>query len=146
MNYTLQGAYILHSYATTAWLNLVECSVPLVREDALSSRLQQFLAKLSSCRINDEYDGDVEDELESKFLLLSDKCPEAPGMLTNAIRFRHFYSSSLCKIQGERTKRIAPAGRTCARLTKIQIQCGRNRILSSSLEPRSSSRKRQTLC
>ena len=98
------GVYVLHGFAATNWLDLVEKSLASCPKNVPSSELLHLLKRLSSKRTNSEYSGKAEETIRVVLDLLKEKWPELHSLVLKAAHFRHFCSTSLTKIQEGKTQ------------------------------------------
>lgn len=94
------GKYVLHEYATTSWLELLE---RVIRQDdapgvTISPDLTHALETLLEDRINPDYTGEVEME-QPPIKALNALSPDLDELMTKAIHFRREYSASQHKRQ-----------------------------------------------
>ena len=99
----LAGVYVLHGFAATNWLDLVEKSLASCPKNVPPSELLHLLKRLSSTRTNSEYSGKAKGPVRVAIGILKDRWPEVHSLLLKAAHFRHFCSTSLTKIQEGKT-------------------------------------------
>lgn len=90
----LAGAYTLHEFAATAWLELVECCVRLFPKNIPPSELICLLDVLFLQRLNYEYNGKPQGIRRPGWKALKERKPELYEMLLMAVEFRQDSSTS----------------------------------------------------
>lgn len=91
--------YVLHSFAATAWLTLVEQALQVSSQGRSLPQLVNVLKFLASERENVEFIGDPEQEGEGETECSISTEPDIRTLLSRAKRFRQVYLSSQYKSQ-----------------------------------------------
>ncbi|KAF7538368.1 hypothetical protein G7054_g3005 [Neopestalotiopsis clavispora] len=96
----LSGIYVLHDFATSNWLSLLEQYVRHGSGDSvLPDNLIDLLEGFVSARANVHYEGKADDAKKLDLGKLKDKMPELYSTLSKAAHFRHSCSSTQNRVQ-----------------------------------------------
>ncbi|ETS84159.1 hypothetical protein PFICI_02184 [Pestalotiopsis fici W106-1] len=95
----LAGIYVLHDYAVSNWLRLIEQYLQQGSKRSVPDILASFLERLISERINDNYEGENNDRMEVKLGDMREKLPDIYATLSDVAHFRHICSSSQHRIE-----------------------------------------------
>jgi hypothetical protein len=90
----VNGAYVLHEYAATTWLDLVERCVRLDPTEAAAPDLVRLLKEISTNRSNLTYVAECGDEKKLTMRTFKRMQPQLFEMLSKAAQFRDLRLSS----------------------------------------------------
>lgn len=97
-DYALTGAYTLHEFAATTWLELLEQYIEMSSKEDVAPELISLLEMLCNSRTNFEYEGESKNMPHFRRRSFRDGWPQLYDMLQNAAGFRHDRSTSQHKI------------------------------------------------
>lgn len=97
-DYTLNGAYTLHEFAATTWLELLERYVEMTSKEDVAPEMISLLELLSGSRTNFEYEGESKSMPHFRLRSFKDGWPQLHDMLQNAAGFCHVRSTSQHKV------------------------------------------------